>query len=204
MSFMKKKSGLPVLVQFFISHFVLILVFVVGLLFINMSYSNILHRVVADTAQQELRKSAEQMQTRLDELQSSAFSLAREDAIGQFSAAPRISVEELALVYKLNQRVLASYSNNQLVSSAMVYFVNSGSAWINQSFLDNGLVQAAGKDYRINNLPFEAFFQARRQDRRISCMEMAHVSLLGAEQEQLIVSFDLYPLSKTGPMRPSC
>lgn len=195
MSFMKKKSGLPVLVQFFISHFVLILVFVVGLLFINMSYSNILHRVVADTAQQELRKSAEQMQTRLDELQSSAFSLAREDAIGQFSAAPRIGVEELALVYKLNQRVLASYSNNQLVSSAMVYFVNSGSAWVNQSFLDNGLVQAAGKDYRINNLPFEAFFQARRQDRRISCMEMAHVSLLGAEQEQLIVSFDLYPLS---------
>ena len=195
MSFMKKKSGLPVLVQFFISHFVLILVFVVGLLFINMSYSNILHRVVADTAQQELRKSAEQMQTRLDELQSSAFSLAREDAIGQFSAAPRIGVEELALVYKLNQRVLASYSNNQLVSSAMVYFVNSGSAWVNQSFLDNGLVQAAGKDYRINNLPFEAFFQARRQDRRISCMEMAHVSLLGAEREQLIVSFDLYPLS---------
>lgn len=192
---MKKKSGLPVLVQFFISHFVLILVFVVGLFFINMSYSDILRRFVSDTAQQELRKSAELMQTRLDEMQSSAFTLAREDTIARFSAPWEINVDELALVYKLNQRILASFSNNRLVSGAMVYFFRSGSAWVNQNFLDAGLVQAAGKDYRINDKPFAEFFLSRQQDGRLSRLEMASVSVPGMQQEQLIVTFDLYTLS---------
>lgn len=195
----RKHRKLPVFFQYLFSHLVLIAVFVIGLALINLGYFNILKGTIEEASRQELKKAADMFESRLYELSKSALSLAREESATQIAMARNLSIDEYTRLYELGERMTYGCKNNQMIDRLLLYFIRSGSAWVNDTFWDPQMVVSSDQNYRINAEPFDVYFQNKESARSgaaaSSGLEYVTVTENGQQKNQFMAYFSLYPLS---------
>lgn len=192
---MKTKKGISVQAQFLISNALLILVFAIGGMVINSNYFSILRKEVSQQAMQDLVKSADLFESRLVDLGNCAYTVSQVNSVVTLSRADTLSIDEYALLHRMDQQIRSCYQSNGFIDSIIIWFQKSGSLWMESGFLDASLVKTIDQNYLVNGVPFSRFSMQQHLADKTSRLELVNMRMAGQDQTQLVYVFSMNPLS---------
>ena len=147
-----------IFLTYFLSYMLMAAVLCATVIVISVNDAKIMRDAVSESIMQDLEKSADTFEMRLSELRATAYAIANERDVIEFSQASELTVSEYARLYSMTQSLARLYQNNTILDSVYIYFPASCSVLDGSELIPAALMPYSERELILNGVGYSSYF----------------------------------------------